>query len=69
MPRGCDIDPGVMFPGVRGAVKARGASRDFLTTRRELNINRVLTRTGSSLLCFNALPDLQIQDLNNAFEN
>lgn len=60
MPRGCDIDPGVMFPGARGAVKTRGAGRDFLTMRRELNINRVLTRTGSSLLSFNVVPDLQM---------
>lgn len=47
--RRCDINPGVMFPEAQGAVKARGAGRDFLTMRRELNINRILTRTGSSL--------------------
>lgn len=60
VPRGWDIDPGLLFPEARRAVRARGAGRDFLTMRRESNINRVLTRTGSSLLSFNVVPDLQM---------
>ena len=40
--------------------EARGAGRDFLTMRRELNINRVSTGTGLSLLSFNVGPDLQM---------